>query len=438
MIDRPLKICVIGGGSSYTPELIEGFIESWAELPVGEIALMDIDPRRLEIVGGLARRMVQASGCPIRLETTTERSAAIQGADFVISQIRVGGMAARILDEKIPPQFGVIGQETTGPGGFAKALRTIPVALSIAADIADLAPGAFFLNFTNPAGLITEALQRFAQVRTIGLCNLPIGAEMRISEMLGVDRRSLQLDWVGLNHLNWIRGASLDGQNIWSEVFARELEEARQRGASGAGADDWDFSAPVLEALGKIPCGYLNYYYHHDQILNKQRRASRTRGEEVREIESRLLEMYQDPGLKEKPALLEQRGGAYYSKVAVSLISAIANDKGEVHIVNTRNQGAIPDLPEDVVVEVPCRVGAGGARPLPAGRMPPEIGGLVQAVKAYEELTAEAGAHGDRQKALQALLAHPLVPSFEAAQGLLDALLKAHRNYLPASFFLDW
>jgi 6-phospho-beta-glucosidase len=429
-MEHLLKICVIGGGSSYTPELIEGFIESWEEQPVGEIALMDIDPNRLEIVGGLARRMIQASGCLIRLETVTERSQAIRGADFVISQIRVGGMACRILDEKIPPRFGVIGQETTGPGGFAKALRTIPVALAIAADITALAPEAFFLNFTNPAGLITEALQRFTDVKTIGLCNLPIGTEMRLSRMLDVDRRQLRLDWVGLNHLNWMRGVWVDEQDVWEKVFSHELEEALQREE-----EDWDFSTPILEMLGMIPCGYLNYYYHHDRILEKQRKASRTRGEEVREIETSLLEMYRDPNLREKPALLEKRGGAYYSKAAVSLISAIANDKGEVHIVNTRNGGAIPGLAEDVVVEVPCRIGAGGAIPLPASEMPPEIGGLVQAVKAYEVLTAQAGAHGDRQKALQALLAHPLVPSFEAAQGLLEALLQAHREYLPASFF---
>ncbi len=424
-----IKVCVIGGGSSYTPELIEGFIENWEELPLQRISLMDIDERRLGIVGGLARRMVQAAESPIEIETTLDRREAISGSDFVINQIRVGGMAARILDERVPLEFGVIGQETTGPGGFAKALRTIPVVLKIARTIESLAPDAVLINFTNPAGLITEALHRYASVSTIGLCNLPIGMEMRLSQSLGVDRSQLSLDWVGLNHLNWIRGATLDGSDIWPQVFAGEVEAARQRGDDG-----WNFSAELLETLGLIPCGYLNYYYHHDRVLAKQQKASKTRGEEVREIEEQLIEMYQDPSLKEKPKLLEQRGGAYYSKAAVSLISAQARNKREVHIVNTANGTAIPDLPADVVVEVPCIIDEAGAHPLETGLLPAEIRGLVQAVKAYEELAARAGAEGDRRAALLALLAHPLTPSFQAAQGLLEALLDAHRQYLPQFF----
>jgi 6-phospho-beta-glucosidase len=423
---KSIKVSVIGAGSSYTPELIEGFIESWAELPVKQISLMDIDQNKLEIVGGLAKRMVQASGCEIDLVMTMNRREAIEGCDFIISQIRVGGMDARVMDEKIPPKFGVIGQETTGPGGFAKALRTIPVILDIARDVQELAPEAFLINFTNPSGLITEALLRYSSVPTIGLCNLPIGTEMRLSQMLGVERRKLSLDWVGLNHLNWVRGVSLEGKDIWPRVFSGEVEMAKQREADG-----WNFSPELLESLGMLPCGYLNYYYHHDQVLQKQRKASQTRGEQVKEIERQLMEMYQDPNLEEKPQLLEERGGAYYSKAAVSLISAIANNKGEVHIVNCRNQGAIPNLPREAVVEIPCVIGASGARPMVTDRLPAKIRGLVQAVKAYEELVVVAGAEGDRKRALQALLAHPLVPSFEAARGLLDALLSAHQAYLP-------
>jgi 6-phospho-beta-glucosidase len=424
-----IKVSVIGAGSSYTPELIEGFIESWAEFPVKQISLMDIDRSKLKIVGGLAKRMVQASGREIDLVMTMNRREAIEGCDFVISQIRVGGMDARVLDEKIPPKFGVIGQETTGPGGFAKALRTIPVILDLARDIQELAPGAFLINFTNPSGLITEALLRYSSVPSIGLCNLPIGTEMRLAQMLGVERRRLSLDWVGLNHLNWVRGVSLDGKDIWLRIFSREVKMAKQREADG-----WNFSAELLESLGMLPCGYLNYYYHHDQVLAKQRQASQTRGEQVKEIEHQLMEMYQDPNLEEKPQLLEERGGAYYSKAAVSLISAIANNKAEVHIVNCGNQGAIPDLRREAVVEIPCAIGASGARPLVTDPLPAEIRGLVQAVKAYEELAVVAGAEGDRKRALQALLAHPLVPSFEAARGLLDALLSAHHDYLPQFF----
>ncbi len=424
-----LKISVIGGGSSYTPELIEGFIESLAELPVKRIALMDIDSRRLEILGGLARRMLRAGQAPIDLQLTSNRGEAIEGSAFVISQIRVGGMAARILDEKIPLQYGVIGQETTGPGGFAKALRTIPVALAIAGDIERLAPRAILINFTNPAGLITEALHRYSAVNTIGLCNLPIGAEMRIARRLGVDRRRIALDWVGLNHLNWIRGATLDGKDIWPQVFEGEVEAACQ-----APADGWSFSADLLEGLGMIPCGYLNYYYNRDAMVQKIKTAPRTRGEEVREIEEGLMNMYRDPNLHQKPALLEKRGGAYYSKAAVSLITAIANDKKEVHILNTLNEGALPGLDRRAVVEVPSQIGSQGARPRAVDPMPPQIRGLVQAVKAYEELAAKAGAEGDRRAALQAMLAHPLVPSFQVAKDLLAALLEAHRAYLPQFF----
>ncbi|MEJ2304061.1 MAG: hypothetical protein P8Y14_21240, partial [Anaerolineales bacterium] len=249
---KSIKVSVIGAGSSYTPELIEGFIESWAEFPVKQISLMDIDRSKLKIVGGLAKRMVQASGREIDLVMTMNRREAIEGCDFVISQIRVGGMDARVLDEKIPPKFGVIGQETTGPGGFAKALRTIPVILDLARDIQELAPGAFLINFTNPSGLITEALLRYSSVPSIGLCNLPIGTEMRLAQMLGVERRRLSLDWVGLNHLNWVRGASLDGKDIWLRIFSREVEMAKQREADG-----WNFSAELLESLGMLPCGYL-------------------------------------------------------------------------------------------------------------------------------------------------------------------------------------
>lgn len=426
---RPIRVAVIGGGSTYTPELVEGFIENYTEAPLQRLALMDIDEEKLRVVGNLARRMVRAGGLDFPVELTTRRDEAISGADFVITQIRVGGMAARILDEKIPPQFGVIGQETTGPGGFAKALRTIPVILSIAADLERLAPGAVLINFTNPAGLITEALCAHSHIQCIGLCNLPIGAEMRISKILEVERRRLSLDWIGLNHLNWIRGAWLDGHDIWGEVFGKEVEMSRQ-----GQEDGWGFSAELLETLGMIPCGYLNYYYNHPAVLEKQRKAVKTRGEEVAEIEASLIEMYRDENLRTKPALLEKRGGAYYSKAAVSLITAILNNKGEIHIVNTLNRGAIRELPEDSVIEAPCSIGSGGARPLVSKPLPTAVRGLVEAVKTYEQLTVQAAISGDRRTAVQALLAHPLIPSFSAAQGLVEALLNAHRRYLPQFF----
>ncbi len=421
-----MKLCVIGAGSSYTPELIEGIIRNQAVLPISTVALMDIDADRLRTIADFARRMVQAADVEIKIEETLEREPAIEGSRFVVSQIRVGGMAARILDETIPPRFGVIGQETTGPGGFAKALRTIPVVLDIAQEIETLAPEAILINFTNPAGLVTEALQRYSGAKSIGLCNLPIGMEMRIAKELNVERDRIRLDWVGLNHLNWTRGAYLDDEDIWPQIFSTALELAGEQTSDG-----WNFSQDLLQTLGMIPCGYLNYYYNHDFMLEKQRSAPRSRGEEVRAIEAQLMEMYQDPKLNKKPALLEERGGAYYSTAAVSLIAAIVNENSEIHIVNTHNQGAIPDLPDDAVVEVPCRITASGAAPQKCAPMSAEIRGLVQAVKAYEELTAEAAVTGERRTALQALLAHPLVPSFGVAKELLDALIDAHREYLP-------
>jgi 6-phospho-beta-glucosidase len=424
-----VKICVIGAGSTYTPELIEGFIEARDELPVDQLALMDIDAGKLHIVGSLARRMVAASGRDIAISLTDDRQQAIEGASFVINQIRVGGLSARVLDEKIPLAFGAIGQETTGPGGFAKALRTIPVALSIADEMEKSAPGAFLINFANPAGLVTEALLRYRSVPAIGLCNLPIGAEMHIASHLGIARSRLRLDWIGLNHLNWIRGATVDGRDVWPQVFAAVLEQA-----CDCLEEDRDFSEGLLETLGMIPCAYLKYYYQREEMLEKLKHAPRTRGEEVQEIEKNLLALYQDPQLARKPELLEKRGGAYYSKAAVSLISAIANDRREVTIVNTWHRGAVPGLPDQTVAELPCVVAGDGPHPLAGEALPLPVRGLVQAVKAYEELAVTAAVEGDRRAALQALLAHPLVPSFEAAHGILDALLEAHRPYLPQFF----
>lgn len=418
-----LKIGVIGGGSTYTPELIEGFAARRDDLPVATIVLMDIDEERLRVVGGLARRMLQAAEMEIELQLTTQRQEAISGADFVITQIRVGGVAFRIQDEKIPLQFGVVGQETTGPGGFAKAVRTIPVLLDIARDMAQLAPGAHLINFTNPSGVITEALLRYTAVPALGLCNSPFGFQREIADRLGVAPDGIELDYVGLNHLSWIRGVTLDGD----DVFDRVLEDAIKLAHVG----ESPFSPDLLETLEMIPSYYLRYYYNHDQVLAEQRQAERTRGEIVHEIESRLMALYADSARTQKPELLAQRGGAHYSTVALDVMSAIHHNGGEVHIVNTRNEGALPDLPRRSVVELASVVDQRGARALPAAPLPPCIRGLTQAVKAYEELTVVAGAEGDEQAALQALLAHPLVPSFAVAQGLWRAIRQANARYLP-------
>jgi 6-phospho-beta-glucosidase len=423
-----LKICVIGGGSTYTPELIEGFIEaasptgSW-ELPIGEITLMDINAQRLEIVGGLAGRMLKAAGSGIELQLSTDRRRALAEADFVLTQIRVGGMHARIRDERIPLRYGVVGQETTGPGGFAKALRTIPVMLGVADDIAQVAPGARLINFTNPSGLITEALSRYSDVKVIGLCNGPIGSLREIAAELDAEPERVRLDYVGLNHLSWIRGVFLDGRDVTDRV----MKGAIDRACEGEGL----FSSELLELLWMLPSYYLRYYYNTDKVVAEMQSAGKTRGEIVLEVEGDLLEMYRDPTLVTKPQLLEQRGGAYYSKIAVALVHALAADTGEVQIVNTLNRGAIPDLPSDAVVEVPSVIDGRGAHPLVTDPLPKCIRGLVQAVKAYEELTARAGAEGDEQAAVQALNAHPLVPSFTVAQQIWTDIREANAGELP-------
>jgi 6-phospho-beta-glucosidase len=423
-----LRICVIGGGSTYTPELIEGFIEAAPAtdsvgLPVGQITLMDINAQRLDIVGGLAGRMLEAAGSEIELQLSTDRRQALSGADFVLTQIRVGGMQARIRDERIPLSYGVVGQETTGPGGFAKALRTIPVMLGIADDIAQVAPRARLINFTNPSGLITEALSKYSGADVIGLCNGPIGSLREIAAEVGAEPERVRLDYVGLNHLSWIRGVFLDGRDVTDRVMQGAIDRARE----GKGL----FSAELLELLWMLPSYYLRYYYNTDKVVAEMQSAGKTRGEIVLEVEDGLLEMYRDPTLVTKPQLLEQRGGAYYSKIAVALVRALAADTGEVQIVNTLNRGAIPDLPSDVVVEVPSVIDGRGAHPLATDPLPECIRGLVQAVKAYEKLAAKAGAEGDEQAALQALNAHPLVPSFAVAQQLWTDIREANAGALP-------
>lgn len=419
---QDMRVCVIGGGSVYTPELVEGFI-SRPGLPVREIVLMDVDEGRLRVVGGLAQRMVQAAGAGIKISLTTELGEALEGAKYVIAQLRVGGTPARIQDERIPLRFGIVGQETTGPGGFSCALRTIPVMLKIAEEIEKLAPDALLVNFTNPAGLVTEALLRHTRARAVGLCNVPLGMRHMIAGWLEESPQDLELFYSGLNHLSWVFGVRARGKDLTEKALSCAVERARK--------GDFPFSPELVEVLGAIPSYYLRYYYHHDEVLEKQLRAGRTRGEEVLELEAELLRLYAESSLAQKPELLGRRGGARYSQAAVGLISALHHGNGEVHILNVRNDGAIPDLPDDCVVEVPARVGREGIEPLPQGPLPPGVRGLVQAVKAYEELTVKAAVEGDARAALQALLAHPLVPSFSVAKGLWAAIKKANRAYLP-------
>ncbi len=419
-----MKVAVIGGGSTYTPELVSGFIANAEALSLDELWLMDIDPQRLQVVGGFAQRMVAAAGSPFRLQLTTDRSQALDGASFVETQIRVGGMAARHQDELLGRRWGLVGQETTGVGGFAKALRTIPVLLSVAQDMLRLCPQAWLVNFANPSGLVTEALQRYAPaVHSVGLCNSPIGHKIAIARELDVDPTDVSLDYLGLNHLAWLRGASVKGTDVWPRVFQAYLDHLKQE-------EDPVWPAYLAELTKMIPSGYLRYYYRTKSVLDHQA-VSPTRAEDVMKVEADLLREYSDPNLTVLPDKLMLRGGAHYSTAACQLILSLHRNDGAIHVVNTRHSGAVPGWPEDWVAELPCVVTAGGPQPIPTKPLPVLLEGLVRAVKSYELLAAEAAAHGDRGAALQALVAHPLGPGADRAPAFFEDLLRVNAAHLP-------
>lgn len=421
------KLTVIGGGSSYTPELIDGFIQREDQVSVAEMVLFDIDEERLQIVGGMARRMVQHAELDTKVTLSRNRAAAVEGAQFVLSSIRVGQMEARIRDEKIPLQHGVIGQETTGPGGTLKAWRTIPVTLDIARDMAKYAPEAWYLNFTNPSGIITEAVLKHTGLKVVGLCNNPINTQAGVAEMFGVEARDVFLEWVGLNHVNWVRRVYVRGRDATAEMMAK-LEHLPPEA-------HWPHFPPELvRALGVFPTYYLQYYYDHPRKVAEAQAADKTRGEVVREVEAALMKKYADPNQVVKPPELALRGGARYSEAAVNLILSLMLDRRDVQIVVTRNGGSLPDLDPEASVEVPCVVGRHGVTPLSMGALPASIRSLCQQAKAWESQTVKAGVTGSRRDALLAMLFNPLVPSYEAAAALVDEMLEANRDYLPQFF----
>jgi 6-phospho-beta-glucosidase len=426
-----MKITVIGGGSTYTPELVNGFLATVGSLPLKELWLMDIDPARLEIVGGFAERMVKAKGEPFKVVLSLNQRDAIAGASYVITQLRVGQMPARRGDEYLGLRHGLIGQETTGVGGMAKALRTIPVILSITNDIREVAPGALLANFTNPAGLVTEALTRYApDVPAVGVCNVGITTKMKILDELEkvtgshVESDRVALNTLGLNHLTWHRGFTIDGEEMWPMIFAAYLESLKEEAEP-----EWDVR--TIESLGMIPNYYLQYFYYTDKKLEEQKKWPPSRAEEVMEIEKDLLREYADPNLNEPPADLMKRGGAYYSTLATQLINSHHNDLGQVHVVNVRNNGAVKNWPTDWVLELPAKVGRSGVHPLPAAPLPPACFGLISQVKMHELLTVEAAVHGDHNAMYQALLAHPLGPSADKVQEVLDDMLETNKQWLP-------
>lgn len=426
-----MKVAVIGGGSSYTPELVKGFLDRIDTFPMTELWLVDIDPQRLDVVGGFARRMVAAQGAPFEVHLTTDRRAGVAGASYVTTQLRVGGMAARKGDEYLGQRHGLIGQETTGVGGMAKALRTIPVLLDLAADMRELAPGALLVNFTNPAGLVTEALCRYApDVPAVGVCNVPITAKMHILELLerttgeAITPERTELKTLGLNHLSWHRGFTVDGEDVWPLVIAGTLAQL-----SESDHPAWD--PALIETLQLLPNYYLSYYYYTGKKLAEQNGWPPSRAEQVMQVEADLLAQYADSTLTEPPADLMKRGGAWYSTLATQLLNAHYNDLNETHIVNVSHRGAVDSWPGDWVLEMPCRISRAGVQPLVADPLPPACFGLLANVKAYELLTVEAAVHGDRKAAYEALLAHPLGPSADQVPVVLDDLLETNRRYLP-------
>ncbi|MCW2945451.1 MAG: hypothetical protein JWR24_2168 [Actinoallomurus sp.] len=389
-------------------------------LPVSELTLVDPDARRLDLVGGLARRIFQRYGHPGVIRTTSVIDEGVEGAGAVLLQLRVGGQAARQVDETLPLACGCVGQETTGAGGLAKALRTVPVVLGIADRVAALAPDAWIIDFTNPVGIVTRALLD-AGHRAVGLCNVAIGFQRRFADALGVPPGDIRLGHVGLNHLTWERAVHLNGEDVLPKLLAEH---------AGDLASDIGLPAALIRRLGVVPSYYLRYFYEHDAVVAEQL-AAPSRAEEVAAIEEQLLEMYADPALNEKPRLLEERGGAFYSEAAVDLVASLSGDRGDVQVVNVRNRGRLPFLSDEAVIEVPARVTAAGADPLPVDPVEPLYAGLIAHVSAYEELALEAALKGGVDRVADALLAHPLIGRSSTATELAGRLVAANAAHLP-------
>ncbi|MFC5143723.1 6-phospho-beta-glucosidase [Streptomyces aureoversilis] len=409
----------MGGGSTYTPELVDGFARLRDALPVAELVLIDPDGERLELVGALARRILARQGHPGRVTWTADLDAGVDGADAVLLQLRVGGQAARQQDETWPLECGCVGQETTGAGGLAKALRTVPVVLDIAERVRRRSPDAWIVDFTNPVGIVTRALLA-AGHRAVGLCNVAIGFQRKFARLLRVAPEEVALEHVGLNHLTWERSVTVGGEDVLPRLIAEHGD---------AVAADLRMPRSVLDRLGVVPSYYLRYFYGHDEVV-RELRTKPSRAAEVAAMERKLLSLYADPALDEKPALLAKRGGAFYSEAAVALTASLLRDTGDVQVVNALNDGTLPFLPDDAVIEVPAAVDARGAHPLPVRPLEPLYAGLVANVTAYEHLALEAALKGGRDRVFRALLAHPLVGQFDHADRLTDALVAHNREHL--------
>lgn len=434
-MNKGIKIVTIGGGSSYTPELMEGFIKRYDELPIREIWLVDVEggKEKVEIDLQMARRMWKAAGHDVEIYATFDRREALKDADFVTTQFRVGFLNARIKDERIPLSYGMIGQETNGAGGIFKALRTIPVMLDIVKDMKELCPNAWLINFTNPSGMITEAVIQYGKWdRCIGLCNVPVISMMKEPEVLGRKKEDLIYQFAGLNHFHWHKVYDKDGTELTQQIIDA-MFDGKDVGLP-ANINNVPFFQEQIEEMNMIPCGYHRYYYRQEEMLAhcmEEMHTIGTRGEQVKETEAQLFELYKDPNLDHKPEALAKRGGTYYSDAACECINAIYNNKKITMVVSTQNHGAIPELPEDAIVEVSCILSGKGATPLAFGKLPSAQRGWLQCMKAMEECTIAAAVSGNYGLLMEAFALNPLIPMGESAKRVMDELLVAHQRYLP-------
>ena len=419
-----MKLCIIGAGSTYTPELIEGIIAKYQTLPVKEIALMDIDERKLSIVGGLAKRMVENSGIDCQVKLTMSYEEALRGSSFVMVQIRVGKLPARVLDEKIPLKYHLIGQETCGIGGMFKAFRTIPVMLDIVKMMEQYCPDAWLINFTNPSGLVAQALLNHTHVKMIGLCNVPLNMIDSIKKPLNLNEA--EVEYVGLNHLSYVTSIRYQGKDYLQEALAQGVNSEAMKNIPASG-----FTPEQIQAIGAIPSSYLEYYYFPAQKLEKLLHTPKSRGEVCIELEEELLALYSQQELHEKPAQLSKRGGARYSEVAINLINAIYNDLQEVHVVNVLNNGALDFLADDDVVEISAIIGKDGAKPIKAHITNQHVIEYIQMIKAYERHVVKAALTGDKAEAMRAALMNPLTSDMQNFSACFDEMVQAHKQYLP-------
>lgn len=428
-MEKELKITIIGAGSTYTPELIEGIINKNATLPCKHLYLMDIEDRKLNIVGGLGQRMIEAAGIDCEVVLTKDLDKALEGADFVLAQIRVGKLPARVLDERIPLKYDLIGQETNGIGGFFKGMRTIPAIMNIVRRMEELCPDAWLINFSNPSGMIAEAVLNNSKIKMMGLCNVPINTIDGIKKNMKLP--NAYVEYLGLNHLAWVTGIKDEGIDYLEKAIEEGLNGAVMQNIPASG-----FSHELIKTVGAIPTCYLEYYYYKDTKLKKAKEVEKCRGEVCMEIEEQLLEIYSNAELHVKPELLSKRGGSRYSEAAINLVNSIYNDSQDIHVVNILNKGAIPFMDDNDAVEICARIGKNGAEPIMTNCQNEHIKEIMKQMKAYEKHAVKAALTGDEDEAMRALLINPLVYDYHKAKPCFDEMKEAHKMYLP-QFFKD-